>query len=668
MQKLLFAVFFLLLLDVATSHAQDLKTSIAGNKELDSLRKKEEGARDSVVFTAKYVRYTTRKLTKDSIQTLPIDTNLAGIQHFSPIAQPRRPMVSTGQVGLAATSLLFEPTKTIGLDAGFHSLDHYKLMHDDVKFYRARSPFTSLSYISAGDNVQLLKIIHAQNIKPNWNFGASFNRIGANGFYTNQRGDHLNGAIFTWYQTRNKRYNIWVDAVFNTLKAQENGSILKDTIFKTTTGLLVDKRAEEVRLKTARQLYRDNSIMIRQSYFVGRIDSTTNSSTQNILPTNKLTHTFNYTNSAFSFKKNEADQFGVFSSIVAGSPTFTNDTTSLKHIQNEFIYSFFLRAEGSSFIKNELKVDAGIRSDIYNFKQYVMLTDDFANSLRTLNTQNTSLLGALGYRFSNKVDFNLNLQQIFQGRHSGDFLYEANSNFQLNEKTGRLVLSAYLQNKSPEEIYNQYDGNHYSWNLSNSLSRTKITNFSFAYFNDFFKLDASASYFLLSNYIYFAESPVTARTIVPVQMASDISLLQIKAGKRLDFGSFHADFFGVYQKSDYQEVLRIPEIYVYGSIYKDQTFFKTLKTQIGVDVRYSDEYLAKSYSPAASQFYNGDEVTFSSKPVIDAWIKVGLRRANLFAKWEYANQRVFSNGYYNVNRYPMPDRLLHVGLTWNFYD
>jgi hypothetical protein len=668
MQKLLFAILLFTSLCVSTTYAQDLKTSIAGNKELDSLRKKEEGARDSVVFTAKYIRYTTRKLTRDSIQTLPIDTNLANIQHFSPIAQPRNPMLSTGQVGLAAISLLFDPTKAIGLDVGFRSLDRYKLMHDDVKFYRARSPFTSLSYISAGENVQLLKMIHSQNIKPNWNFGSNFNRIGANGFYTNQRGDHLNAALFTWYQTPNKRYNVWIDAVFNTLKAQENGSILKDTIFKATEGLLVDKKAEDVRLKTARQLYRDNSIMIRQSYFVGRIDSTTNSSTQNILPTNKLTHTFSYTNSSYSFKKDEADEYGVFSSTVAGSPTFTNDTTNVKHLQNEFIYSFFLRAKGGSFIKNELKIDAGVRSDIYNFKQFVMLDKDVADSRRSFNAQNTSLLGALGYRFSNKVDFNLNLQQVFQGRHAGDYMYEANSNFQLTEKTGKIILSAYLQNKSPEELYANYSGNHYSWNLRSALARTKVSNFTFAYLNNFLKLDASVAYYLLNNHIYFAESQVTAKTIIPVQAASDISLLQIKAGKRIDLGSFHFDFFGVYQKSDYQDILRIPETYVYGSVYKDQTFFKTLKTQIGIDARYNSRYLAKSYSPATSQFYNGEEVMFSSKPIIDAWIKVGLRRANLFAKWEYANQGLFSNGYYGVNRYPMPDRLLHVGLTWNFYD
>ncbi len=668
MYKILLALLCCYVLSAANAFGQDLKTSIAGNKELDSLRKKEEQGRDSVVFTSKYVRYTTRKLTKDSIQTLPIDTNLTGIQNFSPIAQPRNPTVGTGLVGLAAAPLLFTPVKTIGFDAGFHSLDYYRFTHDDTKFYRARSPFTSLSYISAGDNVQLLKIIHSQNIKPNWNFGANFNRIGANGFYQHQRGDDLNGTLFTWYQTKNKRYNIWVDAVFNTLKAEENGSILKDDVIFTLQGdNLVTKEAEPTRFTTARQLYRDNSIMIRQSYFVGRIDSTLNSTTQNILPTNKVTHTFVYDNSSYSFKKNEEDVYNVLP-VPKASLTFTNDTTNVKHVQNEFIYSFFLRAKQSSFIKNELKVDAGVRHDFYNFKQQILQEDRSVYYNRSFSAQNTTLLGALGYRFSNKVDVNLNVQQIFQGLNAGDYLYEAYSNFMLSDKTGKIVMSAYTQNKSPEEIFNRYYGNHYDWDKRSDLSRTKTTNFTFAYLNQFLKLDASASYYLISNYLYFATAPNVTNAITPVQYSSEISLLQIKVGKQLDKGSFHASAYGVYQKTDAKNILRTPEIYVFASVYKDQTFFKTLKTQIGFDVFYNDTYLAKSYSPAASQFYNGDDITFGSKPVADVWIKAGLRRANIFAKYQYVNQGLFSKGYYTVNRYPMPDRLLTLGLTWNFYD
>lgn len=657
--SILFCCFILCCTNV---FAQDLKTSVTKNKELDSLRKKEEGGTDSVVFSSKYIRYTTHKLTKDSIQTLPIDTGLTGIQNFSVLAQPRHPTVGTGVMGLAARSLLFEPLKTIGFDAGFHALDFYILNHEDVKFYQARTPFTSLYYVNGSDKEQVLKLTHSQNIKRNWNFGANFNRIGANGFYTHQRGDDLNAAIFTWYQSPNKRYNLWLDGVFNTLKAQENGSIVKENIFTENSTTLVDKQAESVRLNSAKQLWRKNSFMLKQSYFVGRIDSTGKSTTQNILPTNKITYTLTYTNNSYSFKKDEIDAYKVLPKGV--DSVFTNDSTSVKHIQNEFIYSFYLRAKGSSFIKNELKVDVGIRHDFYDYNQYIILRDK-TNSFKYPNTfQNISLLGNLGYRFSNRVDFNLDVQQIFQGENTGDFLYEAKSNLLLSKTAGRIVLGAYLQNKSPEEIYNRYNSNHYSW--VKNFDRTKTANLSFNYINERFNIDASAAYYLVSNYLYFIKNGTNG--IEPTQETGDINMLKLSLGKRFTYKTYHLDAYVVYQKTDSKNTLRTPEVYTFNSIYKEQTFFKRLKTQIGFDIRYNTPFVASSYSPAASQFYNGDNITFGSKPVVDVWVKAGLRRANLFLKYDYVNQGLFSNGFYTVNRYPMPDRLLKFGVSWNFYD
>lgn len=674
MRKLTILFSLSLLFCVSVAYSQDLKTTINANRKVqDSLRKVVDGEKDSIIFNSKYIRYTTLKLTKDSIQTIPIDTSLVGVQNFSPLLQPRNPTVGTGNLGLAARSLLFEPAKTIGFDAGFHSFDYYVLNPDDVRFYKARTPFTSLFYTNAGDKEQMFKLLHTQNVKKNWNVGGNFNRIGANGFYTNQRGDHLNASLFTWYESPNNRYNLWVDAVFNTMKAQENGSIVNQDIFLPNGNQLVNKLAEAVRLYSAKQLWKKNAILIKQTYFVGRIDSTGKNNAQNILPTNKISHTFIYDNSSYSFKKDEKET-GTIRVLPLKSlynDAFTNDSTGVKHIQNEFVYSFFLRAKGNSVIKNELKIDAGIRHDLYYTSKYsiqrdVKLKDSIAYDDFD-SFQNLTLLGNLSYRFSNKMDINFDVQQIFQGRHIGDFMYEAKSNLVLSKKAGRIVMGAYVQNKSPEEVFNEYNGNHYQWNVRNNLDRTKIVNLSFSYLNDALKLDATAGYYLVTNYLYFGKGDADY-TIFPKQENSAINLLKISVGKRFQVRSYHLDGYVVYQKTDSKNLLRTPEVYTFNSLYKDQTFFKVLKTQIGFDVRYNTTYNALSYSPAASQFYNGKDISFSSKPIVDVWVKAGLRRANLFVKYDYANQNLFSNGYYTVNDYPMQDRMLKFGLTWNFYD
>ncbi|MFC3562158.1 putative porin [Pedobacter jamesrossensis] len=676
----LFCFLISLFVGVNNVLAQDLKTSVGKNKELDSLRKKEEGEKDSVVYNAKYIKFTKMALSKDSIVLIPLDTSTFNIQNYSPLMQPKHPTITTGSMGQVARPLLYEPSKRIGFDPGYHSLDYYALTPEDIIYYQARAPFTSLYLISAGQKEQLFRGIHSQNIKKNWNAGFNFNRMDSRGFYSRQRGDNLNIALFSWYQSPSKRYNMWASAIFNTMRAYENGSIRADSIFNSGYEKIA-RDAEAVRLSNARNLYRKNTIFLKQTYYVGRLDSS-NTVNGSVVPTNKITYTVEYNNDSYDFTKDQEDDHTAIPKALSkiGKITikpndasdllldsvFTNDSTHVQHIKNEFLYSFFLRAKNSSVIKNELKLDAGIRHDYYSYASIGRRKNGNTYENRNFGFQNLSLIGALGYRFTSNIDLNLDVQQVFQGRNAGDFLYEAKSRIALSKSIGRIELGAYLQNQSPSEIFNFYNGNHYEWSNSN-LKNTKVANLSFSYINDKLGLEAGAKYFLTSNYLYFGQG-ATALSIMPVQETSDISLIRLDVSKKWRFGKFAIENYLAYQKTDNENVLRTPEFYTCNSFYVDLTIFKVLKTNIGFDVRYNTAYANYSYSAAASQFYVGDATVFKSTPVVDLFLKTNLKRANIFIKYDYANQGLFSTGYYTVNRYPMPDALLKFGVTWNFYD
>ncbi|MBO9672948.1 MAG: putative porin [Sphingobacteriaceae bacterium] len=656
-----------MLLSINKTFAQDLKTSVGTNKELDSVRKKLDGGKDSVVFTAKYIKFTKLSLTKDSIILLPLDTSTTNIQNYSPLLQPLHPTISNGNMGQAARPLLYEPSKRIGFDVGFHSLDYYALTPEDIIYYQARTPFTSLYFVSAGQKEQLFRAIHTQNIKRNWNVGVNFNRGDSRGFYSRQRGDNLNVAIFSWYQSPSKRYNMWASAIFNTMRAYENGSTVATNLFDPDYAKIA-REAEPIRLSDARNLYRKNTVFLKQTYYVGRIDTSANAN-NSVLPTNKVSYTFEYNNDSFDFYKNGADVNNVLPPGIA-STTFTNDSTHVKHFKNEFIYSFFLRPKNSSVIKNELKVDAGVRHDYYRH-EYLGIKQDGTNYEQSrFAYQNITILGAAGYRFSNNIDFNLDLQQILQGENAGDYLYEAKSKILLSKTIGRIELDAYVQNQTPAAIFNYYHGNHYQW-TNTDFKNTKIANLSFNYINDKYGFTAGAKYYLTSNYVYFAADHSNGTTaILPKQETADISLIRLDLSKKTRFGRFVIENYVAYQKTDKNAVLRTPEFYTYNSVYFDNTFFKVLKSNVGFDIRYNSEYANYLYSPATAQFYIDERnpTNLSSKPVIDVFFKANLKRANIFVKYDFVNQGLFQKGYYTVNRYPMQDALLKFGVSWNFYD
>jgi len=657
--------------DTASTKSQK---NLTGDQEIDEIRRKEEGRHDSVVFNSKFIRVTNERLLTDSTQVFPLDTGLVNFENYSPLNQPRSPKISLGSLGLAERSLLFEPRKTIGFDVGQHFLDAYLFTLQDILYYKARAPYTNLSLFSSGTKEQTFKIVHTQNVNPQLNIGFDLNFGGSHGFYPQQAVSDLNAALFSWYESKSKRYNLLANFIFNNLKAPENGSIKNDSVFTVAQNSYTTSQNEAVRLYNSSDNIRNNGFYLKQFYYIGKIDTThTGNDKSKILPTQRVAYTFYYNTSKYKFLQNEPDTYNVFPDYYYSS-TYSRDSLSVFHLQNAFSYSFYLRGKSTGVIKNEVKLDLGISQDLYNYKQYVSDTvtnNTFGQKLLSEKKQGASfqditLKAKAGYRFSNKILLDVDLQQIAAGRDFGDFLYDAKLTLAGSNKAGRIILGAYSQNSSPPLVYTDWISNHYIFH--NSFHNQKTSSVSFNYINNPLGLDLKAEYFLVTDYLYFTAQP-NGIDATPAQLSAPINLLKISVGKNLTFGNWHFDNYVVYQKTDYQTVLRTPELYTYSSLSHSQFLFSTLHSNVGINVRYNTEYVAPSYAVGLGQFYNSSpNLTFSSYPVASVYFKATLIRTNIFVQYDYVNQGIWSKGYYMVNRYPGPNSLLKLGVSWTFYN
>jgi len=648
---------------------------MTSEQEMDSLRRRQDKRHDTVVFNSKFIRVTNERFMKDSTQLFPLDTGIYSFENYSPLNQPRNPRIHLGNLGLAERSLLYEPSRTIGFDAGLHALDAYLLNPQDINYYRARVPYTQLSLFAGGVKEQYFKILHTQNINPRLNIGFNLNFTGSRGFYaTNSLGQNVsdvNAAAFSWYESKNKRYNLLANVIYNNLKAPETGSIQDDSIFVTGS---IDKTTQPVRLQNSYERWAGGGIYLKQSYFIGRIDSIRRegTATQNILPTQRLSYTLNYNSRKYEFLQNEPDAFEVFPDYYFSS-TRSHDSLIVQHLQNEFSYSFYLRSKTMKSVKNEVKLDLGIAQDYYHYSQYVadtVLNQYGAKVLQQVRMQGTSfqditLKAKASYRFSDRIGLEGDFQQIAQGRDAGDFLYDAKMTLAGGKKAGRIVFEGYSQSSTAPLVYTNWISNHYIFH--NKFSNQKTNSISFNYVNAPLKLDLKAEYFLITDYLYFAAQPggIDAH---PVQLQSAINLLKVSFGKSIAWRRWHFDDYLVYQKTDYQSTLRTPQVYNYTSVYYKMFLFNVLYSNLGVDVRYNTQYVAPSYAPGIGQFYNGPSVTFSSYPIATVFFKATLQHTNFFVMYDYANQGLFSAGFYIVNRYPQMDHLLKFGVSWSFYN
>ncbi|HTD40326.1 MAG TPA: putative porin, partial [Mucilaginibacter sp.] len=318
-----------------TSSTNKQGKQLTGDQEIDAERQKEEKKRDSVIFTSKFIRVTNERLLSDSTQVFPLDTGLVNFENYSPLYQPRSPKIGLGNLGLAERSLLFEPSKTIGFDVGQHFLDAYLFTPQDIQYYKARVPYTNLSLFASGVKEQVFKVLHTQNINPQLNVGFNMNFIGSRGFYPSQGASDLTGSIFSWYESKSKRYNLLASYIYNNLKAPENGSVQNDSLFTTAaSSSFTTSQNQPVRLYNSSDNIRSNGFYIKQFYYIGKIDTTIKSVDKSkILPTQRVSYTLYYNRNTYKFLQNEPDTYGVFPDYYYSS-TYSRDSLSVFHIQN----------------------------------------------------------------------------------------------------------------------------------------------------------------------------------------------------------------------------------------------------------------------------------------------------------------------------------------------
>ncbi|MDF2431729.1 MAG: hypothetical protein JWP44_1360 [Mucilaginibacter sp.] len=656
---------------INTNDTTTQQKNLTADQQMDSLRKKQDKKRDSVVFNSKFIKVTNERLLRDSTQLLPLDTGIVNFENYSPLNKPRSPKIGLGNLGLAERSLLFEPSHTIGFDAGLHELDAYMLNPEDINYYRARVPYTQLYLVTGGLKEQVFKITHAQNVNPRLNVGFNANFIGSQGFYSKQllaqNVSDVNVAAFAWYESKNKRYNILGNLLYNNLKAPTTGSIVNDSIFVTGS---IDKTSELPRLTSSFENWAQSGIYLKQFYYIGHIDSVKKGSgSTNILPTQRVSYTLNYNTRKYEFLQNDIDTYHVFPDYYFSSSR-SRDSLSVTHLQNDFSYSFYLRSKN---IKNEVKLDLGLTQDYYTYSQYV--SDTTLNQygvkvvqplkVQQASFQDITLKARFSYRFSDRIGLEGNFSQIAAGRDFGDFLYDAKLLLAGGNKAGKIIFEGYSQSSSPPLVYTSWVSNHFIFH--NKFNNQKTSSLSFNYINIPLKLDLKAEYFLITDYLYFA-AQTGGIDAHPVQLGSPINLLKASIGKSFAWRRWHLDEYLVYQKSDYQATLRTPQFYSYTSVYYKMLLFNVLYSNIGMDVRYNSQYVAPSYAPGLGQFYNGPNVTFSSYPIASVFIKGTLEHTNFFIMYDYANQGLLSTGFYTVNRYPQMDHLLKFGVSWAFYN
>jgi len=615
--------------------------------------------KDSISVSYKYL---------DSIRINRLDSSINDFDKYFSVPSSYQYL---GNNGAAAYSLIYQPNLKPGWDAGFHAFDVYRYKLEETKFYKTTKPFTQLGYQLASGKEQMIKALHTQNPRQNWNFGFDYRLISAPGFFVTQNTNHKNFRLFSNYQGKRKRYAAYIVLVGNTIKNSENGGIVNDSSladpnkkkrFSVPVNLgganLFQPNPFNASVKTG-NIDKDITFFLRQTYDIGKKDSiAVNDSTTEYLfyPKLRAQYSFTYSNYNYLYQdvKGDTSYYKIRYDSILTNPkdslfvhekwsVVSNDFSLLQFPDTKNPGQFLLAGARLENIKAEFYRPAGIETkNYYN----IVLHGEYRNKTR------------------NKL-WDVLLKGVFylNGLNSGDYSAYATIDRYLNKKLGDVRLFFTNVSRSPSFIYNSLS----AFNFKNaSLSKKEnIISFGAEAKNQFINLRFKNH--IITNLAYFSDYYHTA------QNSKVINLLQLSASKKIKITkklNWYVDV--VAQQTDGSAPVKVPLLFTRNRLALEGTFYKNLNLSTGLEVRYYTPYEAYNYSPVMGQFAPQDTVKLKNLPDISAFFHFRIKSFTAYIRTENLNTLSFINGFGFTNNnfaaphYPTQGLMIRFGIQWNF--
>lgn len=624
----------------------------------DSLQRRDR-FEDSITIRFRY---------PDSTRTSKIDSSIVDFTDRWPIPANH---VFLGNTGTATRSILFSPRMQSGWDAGFHAFDVYRYSLEKARFFTTTRPYSEISYMIGTRTEQFIELVHTQNIKPNWNASGQYRLISSPGTFNNQKTNHNNYILTSWFQTVDKRYNIYGALIANKIQAGENGGIkedenyLHDPVYKDRhnipTNIGGDPEYSSNFFSTdvgSGNRYKDFTLLMRQQYDFGKKDSLVTDSTVIPLfyPRLRLEYSFQYNTYKYNFRDYIGDSIYYKDNygLTLGAGT---DTLELTDKWKEFINDFSIYQY----------------PDAKNLHQFIKLGAAIQNfSLFNLNGSNQfyNIFGHAEYRNrtrDQKWDIEAKGNLYFTGFNAGDYHAYLSLQRFVGKNRSYALLGFENVNRTPSFLYDQRS--RFYLTTPADFKKENTARLFASLFPAALKLKLEANYYAVTNYTYITDFYHLQ------QETSLFTVLQISAQKIFRIGRrwfWHADVY--FQQPIGNAPVNLPLIFTRNRIgYEGKLGFKNLDIAFGAEVKYATPYKADAYSPVLGQYYYQDSIQINNPmPDISAYIHFRIRSFKLYARAENVNTVSVEDGFRFTNNniaapgYPYPGLILRLGIFWSF--
>ncbi len=605
------------------------------------------------------VKIQYKLLNSDKIYTP--DTSIHTF-HRRPFSQPW--YRDLGNMGTAVRNLKFTPEDRLGPTLGYNVFDVYKIHADSLKYYHTTAPYSEFQYGLGSKLEQNTYILHTQNIKPNWNVAASYNKVLSEGFFLLQRTNQDHASFSTNYSSINQRYKLNIGIAYNKAQHDENGGIadasqLDDPDFSDRSnidivfGNATASGSSNIPRSLVNNILRDYNAILNHSYAWGSTDTLYNEDSTKMslefTPRFSITHQFQLKNEQLTYSDKAPDSLRYvpfFSNGFNGD----NDSVLSRQKQNTFDNRVLLNGFlGKRDKQLEFSAGAGVRFDQFS-------TRTGLNIFKT-NTTSNYLLGQIRKEALQEGAWFYNIKALFYltGLASGSSVISAGVGKELNNFG---TLEAGIQqniNNAPYNYTNYY--NNYD-TILNSFNKESITKVHARISSNRLRLNMGLNSFLISNYLYMNNMQL------PDQYAPSFNINQVWLQKAFHWKGVVFDNEIVYQQISNSAPVNVPPLLGRHQLSYERYIFKNaLKIATGVEVRYHSAYNSALYSPIFNRFYYQNTFLLSNTPAASVFFNFKVKKFRAYLMLDQV-QQFFTTNLITTPGYPAQDAMIRFGFNW----
>ena len=524
----------------------------------------------------------------------------------------------------------------------------------NIRFYQTMTPYTVLGYNSSLNNDYVVHVAHTQNIKPGWNAAFDYRLFSPEGVYTSSGDKNHYLDATTNYFSRDSRLQAQGAVIWQSFNIDENGGISDDSYF--SSGRQTNRVGIPVNLYNMGTLHRELSAFGTVSYslvpqfehyrYRDSLVARTVGDTATVLDTVVLTDT-----------------------IAAPAPTTFNPG----RFGIELTYDRRKRVFADSTIWQDGGATIYWTNDVYpdhRWRNPVKLTMGIQPHIVRAVVESDSLT-----MYSLIDPFARAEIAIGKGTLRGEA--EMRGSFSANNKTdSRMVLafdypfdsanltvasvSVVKQSKCPD-VRMVRDALLYTGEKPRAIG-SELIEARFRH-KDIVDISLKANH-MDHNTWYEYNSRIQLH-----QGDNDLWLLQGSVLLRLAIGWMHLDMLQLIQHSTDETQMPVPLWASKNSVYADfHIFHRTVRAQIGADLRYHTPFYAPGYDYTTGVFYHQYSTTVGGYLWGDLFINLNVKRACFYIKAGHINALWDQPDYFLLPHYPGQRFGLFWGITWHFFD